>query len=254
LTYKTFIDLFVHDLISLGVRPGGVLLVHPALRPFGYVPGGADTIIQGLLTVLGDSGTLLMPALSWNNATHETPIFNISITPSCVGVIAETFRVKQGVNRSFHPTHSVCGIGPLAEELLNSHINDLTPCGPNSPFHKLQNYNGQILMLACGLIYNTSLHAVEEIVRPPYLFDPPISYIMIDESKIEIKKEYIPHNFSGWKQRYDRIESLLSPPDLVQGKVGGAHSYLIESRQLWKAALNALAKDKLHFIEKIISS
>jgi aminoglycoside 3-N-acetyltransferase len=251
LSYQIFIDRFVKDLLSLGVRPGGVLMAHPALSPFGFVPGGANTIISGLLTALGEKGTLLMPALSWKTVTRHKPLFDMLHTPSCVGKIAETFRLKQGVQRSLHPTHSVCGIGPRAEELLNNHIHDHTPCGPNSPFHKLQDYGGQILMLACGLIYNTSIHAIEEIVKPPYLFNPPITYTLIDESKKEIKKEYLPHDFEGWKQRYDKIANLLSSPGLVTNKVAGNQTYLIEASQLWKSSLKALEKDKLFFIEQI---
>ena len=33
------------DLLSCGVRPGGVLLVHASLRSMGRVPGGAETVL-----------------------------------------------------------------------------------------------------------------------------------------------------------------------------------------------------------------
>jgi len=58
---------------QLGVRPGGVLLVHSSLSSLGYVPGGPETVIQALLKALGPGGTLLMPALSY-----------LYVTPKCV--------------------------------------------------------------------------------------------------------------------------------------------------------------------------
>lgn len=247
---KEFINHFVNDLLALGVRPGNVLVVHPALRPFGYVPGGAETIIQGLLIVLGNEGTLLMPALSWENVTTHNPVFDLQRTPSCVGSIAETFRLRENTKRSLHPTHSVCGLGKITEELLSAHAQDNTPCGPNSPFHQLPMYNGQILMLACGLIYNTSMHAIEELVEPPYLYDPPVVYTLIDENNQAYQKEYIPHNFIGWRQRYDRISEVCPKTCLKVGQVVGTDSYLIEASSLWKVVLRTLRKDPLYFIER----
>jgi len=246
-----FIENFNKDLHQLGVRYNGVLLVHPALRPFHQVPGGANTIIEGLLKAIGDKGTLLMPALSWENVTPLNPVFNIKDTPSCVGLIAETFRLLPQTSRSLHPTHSVSAIGRLAEEITVDHRLDNTPCGPNSPFNKLPAYKGQILFLACGLIYNTSMHAIEELVEPPYLYDPPINYTIMDENNDTYQKRYRPHNFRGWQQRYDRIAELLDKPNLKSGLVVGTQSYLLDSRSLWRESLRVLRLEPLYFVDRI---
>jgi len=68
---KTRIQI-ANDLKALGLREGGVLLVHASLRSLGKVPGGAETVVRGLLHALGEKGTLLMPALSyWVNFTSS---------------------------------------------------------------------------------------------------------------------------------------------------------------------------------------
>ena len=36
-------------------------------------------------------------------------------------------------------------------------------------------------MLGCGLAPNTSMHAIEELVAPPYLFGEPLVYTMVLE-------------------------------------------------------------------------
>lgn len=246
-----FIKQFSEDLLILGVRSGGNLLVHPALRPFGHVPGGPHTIIKGLLSTIGSEGTLLMPALSWENVTPQNPVFDLENTPSCVGLIAETFRLNLDSIRSIHPTHSVCAVGPNAHKLLQDHWLDDTPCGPNSPFHKLQEVKSQILMLACDLHYNTSMHAIEELVEPPYLFDPPIFYTITDKDKNTYKKRYRPHNFRGWRQRYDRVENFLFKPHLRSGLVVGVNSYLIDVRKLWKESRRILHASPLYFIDRV---
>jgi len=239
------------ELCAAGVQSGGVLLVHSSLRSLGHVPGGAPTVIAGLRQALGATGTLLMPALSYAAVTPEQPHFDLALTPSNVGNIAETFRSQPGVLRSLHPTHSVCAIGPAAAALLGAHSQDTTPCGPHSPFHLLPQHSGQILMLGCGLAPNTSFHAIEELVVPPYLFDAPIVYEIVDGDGVRTAKRYLPHNFAGYVQRYERIGALLRAPALRTGRVLAATVYLLDAAALWATALDALRRDPLAFVEQV---
>jgi len=214
-------------------------MVHSSLRALGC---GAETVIDGLLTALGAEGTLLMPALTYERVTRETPFFDVRATPSNVGVIPETFRLRPGTCRSLHPTHSVCAVGPFAA-LLPDHARDTTPCGPHSPFHWLPKHNGQILMLGCGLAPNTSMHAVEELAEPPYLYGLPIEYRLNG-----VAKSYTPHGFQGYRQRYDRIGQML---DVRRGKVLAGEAFLLEAAAMWEVALDALRKNPLAFVDPV---
>lgn len=244
----TLLQKLETNLLALGVRPGGVLMVHASLRALGQVPGGAETVIRGLLSALGADGTLLMPALSYEHVTRENPLFDARNTPSNVGILPENFRQRAGTQRSIHPTHSVCAVGPLSAALLDPHIEDTTPCGPNSPFHNLPHCNGQVLMLGCGLEPNTCMHAIEELAAPPYLYAEPIDYTLILNDGASIVKTYTPHGFDGWDQRYERVQDLLSPSALKRGPVLAAEAWLIESAALWEAALAALRQNPLYFV------
>ena len=246
-----FIDSFSANLRALGVRPGGVLLVHSSLKSMGNVPGGPETVIQGLVKTLGDAGTLLLPSLTYETVTRQKPVFDIRSTPSCVGAITEYFRTRPGTLRSLHPTHSVCAVGHRAEELLAEHALDSTPCGTHSPFRLLPEVRGQILMLGCGLRPNTSMHAIEELVIPPYLFNPPITYTLTNQYGKTYQKRYITLNFVSWLQRYDRVSEVLNRSSLHTGIIAGAKTYLIEARSLWKSALSTLKNDPFFFVERI---
>ncbi len=240
---------FVRDLLALGVRPGGVLLVHSSLKSLGPLAGGPEAVIAALRDALGPGGTLVLPALSYATVTRESPLFDQRLTPSCVGIIPETFRLMPGVRRSLHPTHSVCAAGPLTADLLDAHATDSTPCGPSSPFRKLPEVEGQILMLGCGLKPNTSMHGIEELAALPYLFGQPIEYTLVREDGTRLQKRYTPHGFAGWKQRYDRVEALLGPAGLRSGLVLEAQAHLLDAASLREAALAALRRDPLAFVE-----
>jgi aminoglycoside 3-N-acetyltransferase len=243
-------DRIAEDLRRLGVSEGGVLLVHSSLSALGFVSGGPETVIRGLRQALGTEGTLMMPALSYERVTTKRPFFDVRRTPSNVGAIPEAFRKRPGTARSMHPTHSVCAVGPRTGELLSDHDQDRTPCGPHSPFRKLPAVDGQLLMLGCGLRPNTSMHAIEETVVPPYLFGPELTYVLTYADGRTVERTYTTHGFDGWEQRYDRVAEVLAAPAPVRGPVLQGEAHLIRARDLWDAVQAALAHDPLRFVER----
>jgi len=239
------------DLHALGVRPGGILLVHSSLSALGHVPGGPETVVLGLLGALGPTGTLLMPALTYERVTKEHPVFVTRSTPGNVGTIPEWFRNRAGTLRSAHPTHSVCAAGPGAAALIAGHELDTTPVGEHSPFRRVRDLEGQILFLGCGLEANTSMHGVEELADPPYLYGPPVSFTTILLSGETLVREHRPHGFAGVEQRYDRLAPLLEPGKGIRSATTlGGVSILVEAAIMWRAALVALKADPWHFVDR----
>jgi aminoglycoside 3-N-acetyltransferase len=238
-------------LAGLGVKKGGVLLVHSSLKSLGFLPDGPETAIEALLEALGSAGTLLMPALTYETVTPGSPFFDVSNTPSCVGKLPEFFRKLPGTMRSVHPTHSACGIGPQSERLLGHHSRDISPCGRNSPYFKLNEAAGQILFLGCGLKPNTSMHAVEELVEPAYLYKDWMDYRIRLADGGGTTMRVRQHNFKGWQQRYDRIEGLMAGEGMSRGKVLSADCFLLEVPDFWRAAHQALRREPLFFVDPI---
>ena len=168
----------VTGLRELGLKRGDVVGVHSSLNSFGYVEGGADTIIDALLEVVGEDGTIVMSAYSNNRIEVErTPEENkmgvtwkYKILPydpkkaSCwTGVIPETFRKRKGVLRSLHPTHSIATLGKHAKEIVGADGGRDSMAG----WRKLMELNGYILLLGVRLDSCSSMHLVEERVQLP---------------------------------------------------------------------------------------
>ncbi len=224
--------------------------MHASLSSLGRVPGGAETVVRGLLQALGPEGTLLLPALSYNHVDMDSPVFDLTRTASNVGAIPEYFRTRPGTVRSVHPTHSVCGLGNDVSRFLGDHHKDTTPCGGHSPFRRLRDLGGQVLFLGCGPRPNTSMHGVEEVAQAPYLFGETVDYraVLPDGSAIEARCRR--HGFKGWAQRYDRIEPLMSAEHLQTGRVLEATVHVLDCRAMWAAALEAMTRDPYHFVEE----
>src|SRR5690349_14206253 len=99
------------ELRALGVRRGGVLLVHTSFRAVRPVEGGPLGLIAALRAALGPDGTLVMPTM-----TDGESVFDPASTPTLdMGITAELFWRQPGVVRSTHPGGSFAAAGPEAE-------------------------------------------------------------------------------------------------------------------------------------------
>ncbi len=249
------LEAMTAGLTALGLKKGDIVLVHSDLRRLGSLhelvklPNcGADLVIDAFIDTIGPEGTLLMPALSYKQVNEANPVFDVCNTPSCVGSIPEIFRKRPGTIRSLHPTHSVCAVGRRAEELLRDHYLDTTPVGPRSAFRRLRDCGGKVVMFGCGLRPNTSMHGVEELVEPPYLFGQTVRYKLIHADGTATDMDCRRHSFAGWEQRYDRLGPLLQGEGMEIGEVLQATVHVLESRLLWERALQALQRDPLFFV------
>ena len=239
----------ISDLRSLGVREGDSLLVHTAFSKLGKNVDPRE-VIEALAEALGKNGTLILPSLSWANVTKDNPVFNVRETPVCIGFLPEYFRRFPGVVRSVHPTHSCCALGGRAEYFTGTHALDETPVGPNSPFRKLKEADGKILFLGCSTTPNTSVHGIEELVTPDYLYGDDIVYTITDNGGKTYTKKYHTHGFARTEQRYERAEQLLSPDEISRGKVLEADCTLMRARPLWEKVARKLGEDP-HFMVDI---
>lgn len=156
------------------LNAGDRIMVHSSLSSFGYVSGGADTVIDALLEVVGDEGTMMVPTNVFNGYLttflRETKETDLRIAPSRMGAITETLRMRDGALRSIHPSHPVAALGRDAKELLKEHGLGDSPIGKLSPYGKLaQLENGKILLLGVTNSNNSTIHLAEELYTP-YIF------------------------------------------------------------------------------------
>ena len=151
---------------AVGLEAGDCVLVHSSLSSFGKVEGGAETVINALLQVVGAGGTVVMPAFTWNSYHHaHGAIFDVRHTPSECGKITEVFRLRPGVVRGPHVCHSMAAIGAYAGEMIGD---TASPYGPGSAFAALEELNAWNLFLGVSFGCCTALHLVEERAKVPY--------------------------------------------------------------------------------------
>jgi aminoglycoside 3-N-acetyltransferase len=163
----------LQKLLEAAAIPSGcVLQIHSKFSGLGRTGLSPDSVIMGLLNILGEDASLLMPAMSWSTVTPSQPIFDVQRTASHTGILTEVFRTGYATARSLHPTHSVCGTGPQAEYLLSTHHLGTTPVPLCSPYGKMRETQAHILLIGVGLESCTAFHHPEEMLAPEVYLRP----------------------------------------------------------------------------------
>ncbi|MBQ4051650.1 MAG: AAC(3) family N-acetyltransferase [Oscillospiraceae bacterium] len=153
---------------ELGIMPGDTVLIHSSLRSFGGLEDGAQTVIDGIESLLGPEGTLVMPTLCQQDFRNSYRTWHMD-KPSDVGWLTEYFRHLPHVLRSDQATHSVAARGKLARELTFEHTAygpHLCPFGEyafadSSPWNKMFEMDAHIVFAGIDLTYNTMKHLIE---------------------------------------------------------------------------------------------
>jgi len=229
----------VEQLKALGVREGGVLLVHTSFRAVRPVGGGPLGLIGALRQSLGHGGTLVMPAM-----TSGDTVFDPGSTPTDgMGVTAELFWRQPGVLRSTHPGGSFAAEGPLAERICQPQPLS-PPHGRDSPVGRVHDLGGQVLLLGVTHSENTTLHLAEEIARVPYAVSHPC-VVEVDGVARTVMVRETDHCCAGFRLADDwlRARGLQR-----EGKVGNADARLSEARDLVKVAVEQLVSNPLVFL------
>jgi aminoglycoside 3-N-acetyltransferase len=255
----------VEDLGKLGLEPGDAVMLHASVRAVGWVVGGPDTVIQAILDVIGPEGTLMM-YVGW----EEAPYLSIALEEGREGayleecppfdparsranrkwsILTEYLRTWPGARRSDHPEASVAAVGARAEWLTEDHPLDY-PYGPGSPYAKLCEIGGKVLLLGSPLNAITLLHYAETLARVPakriVRYKMPVlregRRVWVEIEDIDTGEGVVEgHSSEGYFR--DIVEGYLAAGRGRSGKVGAARSYLLNAAELVDFAVQWLERE-----------
>lgn len=172
----------IFGLLDLGLKSDDEIEVHSSLSSFGHVDGGAETVISALKEVVGESGSIFMPAL---RLSKELPLTErdkalgittkIQILPencehSAMGIIADAFRQMPDTITN-DGVFCISAWGKSANEVKDG-------------LQYLIHNGGKALMLGVDIYKLTAMHYIENLLP-----DDIKNYFPLDD---EINKIYPP--------------------------------------------------------------
>lgn len=199
---------------AAGLREGDGIFVHSTMSRFGHIEGGPRTVVEAFEEVLGPNTLIAMPAfpLTGGSAEHlsANPIFDVRTTPSRMGAVTEYFRRLPDVERSLHPTHSVCARGPRARELVEGHAGASTPFGAGTPFARMIDLGLHQVWFGTGIETFTLYHSFECLRDGGF----PLDVFVAQPMAARVVDEY-------GKQR--TVRTLVHDPDVAGRKLRSRH-------------------------------
>jgi aminoglycoside N3'-acetyltransferase len=229
-------------LYHFGIRRGDIIEVHSSLSSFGWVQGGAAAVVDALMNVVGEEGTLVMSAYPLSKPLPLTEsekacgilakvqLFELDYTgPTGMGVIADEFHLRPGtiLGNGFH---RVCAWGREGSILSEG-------------YHRLLEKDGWVLLLGVSISSCSCMHQAENVKLP----DEISRFFILPE---EIRKIYPEDMYIAFGQTPDDAweKVRMKAEDLGYIKkqtIGGAACMLFKARQVVGIYENALRTDPL---------
>lgn len=229
----------IQNFLELGVKPGGVLLVHTSFSKIKPIEGGPLGLISALRSALGSDGTLVMPSMSYDD---DHPFDKTKSPCPEMGIVADTFWRLPGVLRSDN-NHAFAAVGRLAEKIVAPHPMDV-PHGLASPVGRVYESDGQVLLLGVDHGSNTTIHLCENLAGVRYRRAKYIT-VLKDGQPTRFDYREIDHccqNFAlvdGW---------LDEKQNQRHGRIGNGETRLMRSRDIVNVVTSHLKQDETIFL------
>ena len=244
-------DALGAELRAIGLTAGDMVIVHAALRQIGSVLGGGDAVIGALLDAVGADGTIAAYA-DWD-ADYEdlldehgrvpmwwrahVPPFDATWSRAIRdnGIFPELLRTTRGAVASGNPGARVVAVGKRAAWLTGDHPIDYG-YGPGSPFAKLADGGGKVLMLGAPLDTMTLIHHAEHLADiPKRVIRKEVPFAVEGRSEWRTVVEFDTADPpEGFADDYfgTIVEAFLATGQGARGKVGKADCVLVDAEPM----------------------
>jgi aminoglycoside 3-N-acetyltransferase len=230
----------LQGLKRLGIKKGDHILAHTAMGSFGKVAGGAETVIDALLETVGAEGTVMMPTFG-----PPSEIFDVKKSETNLGTVAKAFWKRKGAVRSRHPLAAVAVIGEKAKWLAAGHESEVLAHGENTPYVRLAEIGGKILLLGVDQDRSTFLHVAEALTNQPYLRASEGAYV---DGSGKVQKKSWPF-FPGPHRDFIGLQNWLESLWLVKKtRIGSCVAQVMPAAELLDALLKRIKDEPGLFI------
>lgn len=213
-------DKIIDWLRLKGVGEGSLLIVHSSYSGLECTGLSLDEMINKLLTLVGETGTLAMPVIrkfkEGKNAIKpgedipENIVCKYDVMKTLItsGLLPYTLMHREGAVTSLFPLNPLCAIGPLAKEMMVNNLDGECPSphGPNSSWKFCYDHDAFVCSLGIDLEHhNTSIHIAEEAFGDWYWPDNEWYHVrhfdIIDENR-NIRRVKVKERRAIWGTRH----------------------------------------------------
>lgn len=157
-----------------GITNGDILIVHSSLRPLKCFGMSPEDVIDMLLELVGETGTLVMPAFpmydehisgKFEEISTQEYVYDIQESPAWTGIITDLFWRRADVIRSRFPDNPLAAHGKYAKEMFEQEKEGDLAHGQYSAWKFCSEHHAKVLFLGIPAFNAiTEIHLSEDIL------------------------------------------------------------------------------------------
>jgi aminoglycoside 3-N-acetyltransferase len=239
---------------DVGIGTGAIVVVHSSILHLGRLSDASTSdvaarIVDAVLDVIGDTGTIAVPASNWEYGDRGVP-FDIRRSPAAadLGILSNNVLARSGVARSPNPTFSLALLGAQAEWVCsggNAHA-----FGYDSAWDRLFQADAEIVLLGCPLERMSFVRYIEMRFGVPYLYNKLFTAPVLDDGRPTGQTVVSLLRYRAIPLRYNlgRLGDALRGQRLLrEAPLGGGRVAVVRMGDCFTTATDCLKHD-LHFL------
>ncbi|MGB8982428.1 MAG: AAC(3) family N-acetyltransferase [Anaerolineales bacterium] len=231
------------EALELADKP---VIAHASLRPFGYIEGGAETVLRAMLDSFA---SLIMPTHTYkteiipemgppnNGLTYGSgrarnqmaePFDPAMRADPLMGILPETLRNHPSATRTAHPILSFAGINADLTLFTQTLYEPLAPIGA------LAEQDGWVVLINIDHTVNTSIHYAEKMAGRKQF----VRWALVADRVVECP------GFPGDSTGFQAIEPYIAP-DTRRVNIGEAFVQAVPLQRLFHVVQELIKKNPL---------
>lgn len=166
-----------------------------------------------------------------------------------MGILSEIARRHPNAIRSLHPTKSVVAIGKNAQELTSTHHLDIYPYGKESPYYKINNYNGKIIGFGVSTKNLSCVHCADDFLKERFPYSPYADRVYeakcIDENNSEVIVKTYAHDLNKMNYKIEKfIKRNIENVVCEDIDISGMKFFIADSKKLFEKLVSLALESK----------
>lgn len=163
------IDSLKDCLKSLGIQNGDILIAHTSMDGLQNVNAEPLEILDLLISLVGDKGTLAMPTFPKYKKNESIPHFDYNKFIAWTGMLPNLFIKKRGATSSHLPLNTLSALGPACHDMFLEEEKAIYTYGEGTPWEYCMKNHAKVLFLGVEPFHSISeSHIAEDLLQEEF--------------------------------------------------------------------------------------
>lgn len=218
---------------KLGISSGDTIMCHSFLAKLGKVTPSYDIVIDTLIEVIGQEGTLIFPVFTYSY--FDKLAYDVQNSPSKVGLLGEIARKREDSVRSLDPCFSMVALGKNAKKFMER--NSKNTFGKGSIYDTLLKKNVKIVLLGVNFTALSLFMHLEKLLNVPYRYEKTFAGTTIDHGQMFSDEiiHFVRDESYGFINNREWIGKILESDFRCQKHfLGYSEHFCMQSHVIWE--------------------